>query len=105
MGMDPPGLEYQSFAVCRRGHGLGHFDRMQPLDGRYCATSAPDLDLSLVHSRLRNVCLGCLDSAEFWHAGQLPAAGHHRHSGIGQDVDRLITFSWLRVFLLRVFLP
>lgn len=92
--MDPPGLAHQSCAFCCRGHGLGYLDRLQPLDGCHGTHPTPDLDLSLVHHRLRDVCLGCLDSAEFWHAGQLPALGHYRHSGVGQDVDGVITVSW-----------
>jgi hypothetical protein len=75
------------------GHGLGHIHRLQPLDGSHGAHTALDLDLSLVHHRLRDVCLGCLDPAEFWHAGQLPAVGHYRLDSVGQDVDDLITFS------------
>ncbi len=80
-----------------RSRGLGYFDRLQPVDGGHCANAALDLDLSLVHHRLRDVCLGRMDTAEFWHAGQLPVAGHYRHSGVGQDVDDVITFSWQQV--------
>ena len=65
------------------------------MDGGHRAHTTPDLDLSLVHPRLRDVCLGRMDPAEFWHAGQLPAVGHHRHRCTGQDVDGLVvTFSW-----------
>ena len=92
--MDPAGLAHQSFEICSGGHGLGHIHRMQSLDGGHCAYTTLDLDLSLVHHRLRDVCLGRMDPAEFWHAGQLPAVGHHRHSGVGQDVVGLTTSSW-----------
>jgi len=109
MGVDTTGLAGQFLAVCCRGHGLGHLDRLQSLDGCHGAHTTSDLDLPLVHHRMRDVCLGCLDPAEFRHAGQLSAVGHYRHSGIGQDVVGLITFLqlfWLRVFSwLRVVWP
>ena len=92
MGVDPARLARQSLAVRCRNHGLGHLYRLQPLDGGHGAYATLDLDLSLVHHRLRDVCLGRMDPAEFWHAGQLPTVGHHRHSGLGQDVVGVITF-------------
>ena len=90
LGMDTAGLAHQSFEIRCRGSSLGYINRLQPLDGGHGAHSALDLDLSMVHHRLRDVCLGRLDSAEFRHAGQLPVAGHHRHSGPCQDVVSMI---------------
>ena len=75
--MDTAGLARSSLAIRSGGHGLGHINWLQSLDGGHSAHTALDLDLSLVHSRLRDVCLGRMDPAEFWHAGQLPAVGHH----------------------------
>ena len=92
--MDQAGLAHQSFAIRGRGHGLGYLYRLQPMDGGHRTHTTLDLDLSLVHRRLRDVCLGRLDPAEFWYAGQLPAVGHHRHSGPGQDVAGMTTSFW-----------
>ena len=75
--MDPPGLADQSCAFRCRGNSLGYLNWMQPLDGCHGTYTTLDLDLSLVHRRLRDVRLGRLDTSEFWHAGQLPIAGHH----------------------------
>ena len=91
--MDTTRLAGQSFPILSRSHGLGHIHRLQPVDGCHGAHTTPDLDLSLVHRWLRDVCLGRVDPAEFWHAGQLPAVGHDRHSGVGQDVVGMITSS------------
>ena len=91
--MDTAGLAHQSLEIRRGSHGLGYLYRLQPLDGGHCAHTTLDLDLSLVHHRLRDVCLGRMDPAEFWHAGQLLAVGHHRHSGPGQDVAGVIISS------------
>ena len=88
--MDPTGLERQSLAIRRGGHSLGYLHRLQPLDGSHCSHTTPYLDLPLVHHRLRDVCLGRMDPAELWYAGQLPVVGHYRHSGVGQDVVALI---------------
>jgi len=60
------------------------------MDGGHRAHTTLDLDLSLVHTRLRDVCLGRMDPPELWHASKLPAAGHYRHSGAGQDVAGMI---------------
>ena len=92
MAVDTPGLAGQSCEIRSGGHGLGHLNRLQPLDGCHSAHATLDLDLSLVHSGLCDVCLGCLDPAEFRHAGELSVVGHHRFSGLGQDVDHLVTF-------------
>ncbi len=91
--MDTPGLAHQPCTICRGGHGLGHFHRLQSLDGSHGAHTTLDLDLSLVHCRLRDVCLGCLDPTEFRHAGQLSIVGHYRFCGVGQDVDGVIISS------------
>ena len=92
--MDPARLADQSFEIRCRGSSLGHLYRLQPLDGGHGTYATLDLDLSLVHYRLRDVCLGRLDPAEFWNAGQLPVAGHYRHSSPGQDVAGVIISSW-----------
>ena len=91
--MDTPRLAGQSAQVRSGGPGLGHFHWLQPLDGSHGAHTTLDLDLSLVYHRLRDVCLGRMDPAEFRHAGKLSAADHHRLSGLGTHVDYLVTFS------------
>lgn len=58
---------------------------MQPRDGSNRTRSALDLDLPVFHHWLRHLCLGRMDPAEFWHAGQLFAVGHHRPSGTRSD--------------------
>jgi hypothetical protein len=92
--MDPAGLAESSLEIFCGSNSLGYFYRLQPLDGSHRAHPTFDLDLSLVHRRLCDVRLGRMDAAEFWHAGQLPTVGHHRHSGIGQDVVAMIISSW-----------
>ena len=77
LGVDTARLAGESLAVRGRGRSLGHIYRLQPLDGGHGTHTTLDLDLSLVHHRMRDVCLGGLDAPEFWHAGQLPIAGHH----------------------------
>lgn len=103
--MDTAGLAHQSLEIRRGSHGLGHLYRVQPMDGGHGAYAPLDLDLSLVYRRLRDVCLGRMDPAELWHAGQLPAVGHHRHSGPGQDVAGVIISFGPRVSLLVLSWP
>ena len=43
--------------------------------------------VSVVYFAVRDLCLGCLDPAQFRHVGQLLAVGHYRYSGIGQNVN------------------
>ena len=93
LAVDTPRLAEQSCEILSGGPGLGHLNRLQPLDGSHGANTTLDLDLSLVYSGLRDVCLGCMDPAEFRHAGKLSAADHHRLSGLGTHVDYLVTFS------------
>ena len=63
---------------------------------QYCLLSDHDADsansavldlVSIVYFTVRNLCLGCLDTAQFRHVGQLLAVGHYRHSSTGQNVD------------------
>jgi len=58
---------------------------MQPGDGGHGAHAALDLDLPVFYLGLCHICLGCMDPAEFWHAGQLSVVGHHRLSGTRSD--------------------
>ena len=95
--MDQGRLADQSLEICGRGSSLGYIYRLQLVDGSHSAYTSLDLDLSLVYHWLRDVCLGRMDPAELWHAGQLPTVGHHRHSGPGQDVVGVITSSAPRV--------
>lgn len=85
--MDTGGFPELAFEIQPGSRGLGHQHRLQSLDGGHSTHTAPDLDLSVFYLGLRDLCLGCLDSAEFWHAGQLSLVGHHRPGGSDQDAD------------------
>ena len=75
--MDTGGFPELASEIQLGSCGLGHQHRLQSLDGGHSTQPAPDLDLSVFYLGLCDLCLGCLDSAEFWHAGQLSTVGHY----------------------------
>ena len=58
---------------------------MQPVDGSNSTQSTPGATLLALDRGVLSLWLGSLESRQFRNAGQLPALGHHRCGGAGQN--------------------
>ena len=83
--MDTRRLCKLAFAIQFGSFCLDSQHRVQSGDGGHGANASFDLDLSFFYLGLCDICLGRLDPAQFRHAGQLSAVGHHRRGRPVED--------------------